>query len=306
MSRSRKVTIIEVGPRDGLQNESFILDQSTRREFIKRLCLSGLQRIEVGAFVSPRWIPQMAGSFDLIQKLIKQQASGQISQQVAFSALVPNMKGMQKAQKSGIQNIAFFTAASTSFTQKNINCTIKESLKRLAEIKPIIPSGDHLRSYISTAFYCPYEGRIKPSVVVSLTEKLMDIGCDEIALGDTIGVASPKDVDQLLNVLIKKIPAKYISMHFHDTRGMALANIKESLDYGIRTFDSSLGGLGGCPYAQNSTGNVATEDVVYFLERLGYKTNIDLQVLIKINYWLSKKLKHALPSRIGLLKSSDL
>ena len=294
----KRVTLVEVGPRDGLQNESVILDQATRKEFVKRLCLTGLRKIEIGAFVSPKWVPQMAGSLELIKKILSQQNAKKISKKISFSALVPNKKGMEMALASGIKEVAFFTAASTTFTQKNINCSISKSLKRLKDLKKIMPKNCRLRGYISTAFYCPYEGYIKPRKVVSLAEKLIELGCYEISIGDTIGAATPKEVNQLLSILLKKVASHRIAMHFHDTRGMALANIKESLDHRIFVFDCSLGGLGGCPYSKHPVGNVATESVVYFVERLGYKTGVDISSLTKINHWLSKKLKHPLPYKV--------
>ena len=298
---SKRVTLVEVGPRDGLQNESLALNPSARTNLIKRLALTGLQRIEVGAFVSPQKVPQMAGSLEVARKVLQQQARGIISKKISFSALVPNAKGMDMAQRSGIKGIAFFTSASQTFNQKNTNCTLQESLQRLEDILEMMSHQYKLRSYISMAFYCPYEGHIRPQAVVKLAERLIMMGCDEISLGDTIGVASPKEVGHLLSLLLKKLPSKRIAMHFHNTRGMALANIKESLDHGIRVFDTSIGGLGGCPYAKGATGNVATEDVAYFLKRLGYLTGVDIPSLVQIHHWLKKKLKHDLPSQIGRL-----
>lgn len=297
----KKITLVEVGPRDGLQNESWTLDLSFKREFLKRLSLTGLKRIELGAFVSPKRIPQMADSLRLAQYALAQQHLGKWPQKIAFSALVPNLKGMQIAHRIGLKEVAFFTSASQAFTQKNINCTPGESLQRLVEIKQILPKKCKLRSYISMAFYCPYEGAIPPQKVLALAEKLIDMGCDEVSFGDTIGSASPKDVNRLLSLLLKKIPSKCMAMHFHDTQGMALANIATSLTYGIHVFDASLGGLGGCPYAKGATGNVATEDVAYFMERMGYKTDVDLKALIKINHWIGKKFRRSLPSKISQL-----
>ena len=300
---TQKITLVEVGPRDGLQNESVILDQPTRLAFIKKLSQTGLKRVEIGAFVSPKKVPQMAETFQLAQKVLLQQNLGKISQRIRFSVLVPNARGMHQADLIGIKEVAFFTAVSTTFTQKNINCSVQESFKRLKDIKKIISKKCYLRGYISTAFYCPYEGYMKPRKVVDLAGRLLDMGCYEISIGDTIGAATPKEVNQLLSMLLKEVSTGCISMHFHDTRGIALANIKESLDHGIRIFDSSLGGLGGCPYAKSPTGNVATEDVVYFVERLGYKTGVDIQMLLKINHWLEKKLQHPLPSKVGYMRS---
>ena len=301
---TKQITLVEVGPRDGLQNESIVLDQTNKEKFIRRLCLAGLKRIEIGAFVSPKWVPQMEGSLELAQTILAQQKKNKISKDIFFSALVPNTKGMEIALLSGIQEVAFFTAASTNFTQKNINCSVSESLNRLKNITKMLPKKCLLRGYISTAFYCPYEGYISPHKVVQLATKLIEMGCYEISIGDTIGAASPKEVNQLLSVLLKIIPPHQIAMHFHDTRGLALTNIKESLDHGISVFDSSLGGLGGCPYSKHRVGNVATEIVVYFLERLGYQTGVNLNSLIKINHWLARKFGRSLPFKTDLFKSN--
>ena len=292
---TKKITLVEVGPRDGLQNERIVLDQTTKERFVKRLSLSGLKRIEIGAFVSPKWVPQMEGTLELAQAVLALQKERKIPRDASFSALVPNAKGMEIAMASGIKEMAFFTAASMTFTQKNINCTISESLNRLKSIKKMLPRGYRLRGYISTAFYCPYEGHMTPHKVVDLATRLIKMGCHEISIGDTIGAASPKEVYQLLSVLLRRIPARQIAMHFHDTRGLALTNIKESLDHGITVFDCSLGGLGGCPYSQQRVGNVATESVVYFLERLGYQTGVKISSLIRTNHWLARKLGHILP-----------
>lgn len=299
----KRITLVEVGPRDGLQNERIVLDQTTKGKFVKRLSLAGLKRIEIGAFVSPKWVPQMEGTLEVTQAVLDQQKAREISKDVRFSALVPNTKGMEIALASGIQEVAFFTAASLTFTQKNINCSISESLNRLKSIKKMLPKKCRLRGYISTSFYCPYEGRINPHKVAELAIKLIKMGCYEISIGDTIGAASPKEVDQLLSVLLKKIPPRRIAMHFHDTRGMALTNIQKSLDYGISIFDSSLGGLGGCPYSKHKVGNVATENVVYFLERLGHKTSVNMNSLIRTNHWLGRKLGHPLPFKTALFNS---
>ena len=301
---TQKITLVEVGPRDGLQNESIVLDQTTKAKFVKRLCLSGLKRVEIGAFVSPKWVPQMEGSFELVQTVLEEQRARKIPRDASFSALVPNTKGMEIALASGIKEFAFFTAASMTFTQKNINCTISESLNRLKSIKKMLPRDYRLRGYISTAFYCPYEGRMIPHKVAELAMKLIKMGCHEISIGDTIGAASPKEVYQLLSVLLRRIPPRQIAMHFHDTRGLALTNIKESLDHGISIFDCSLGGLGGCPYSKLQVGNVATERVVYFLERLGYQTGVKISSLIRTNHWLARKLGHSLPLKPAPFKSN--
>ena len=299
-SSAGKVQIVEVGPRDGLQNESSTLDISTRLSFAQRLATAGLKRIEVGAFVSPEWVPQMAGSGKLLKKLNEFQKNGKISSSVKFSSLVPNERGMQDAIQSGVKEIAIFAAASESFSQKNINCTVKESLKRFEPVMDLAKKRKiKVRGYLSTCFGCPYEGKVSQSRVLKVSEQLLEMGIFELSIGDTIGVADPKSVKKLVAQLVQAYGEKKIAMHFHDTRGTALANILASLDLGIRTFDTSLGGLGGCPYAPGASGNVATEDVVYMLEKMGLKTGISIEELIKINHWMKTRVQHDLPSRVS-------
>ena len=288
-----KVEVIEVGPRDGLQNEKKTLSASNKILLIKKLYQTGLRRIEVGSFVSPKKVPQMANSKQVVKKIVQG-----VFPNARFCALVPNEKGLEDALEAGIREIAFFTSASETFNQKNINCSIRRSFDRLYGItKTLVKNKLKVRAYISVAFYCPYEGKIPYRRVVDVSKKLLDFGCFELSIGDTIGEASCKDVNILLKRILKSVPETKIAMHFHDTKGMAISNVKESLDLGIRKFDSSIGGMGGCPYAFSSAGNLATEDLVYFLNKLGFKTGVDLGNLLKVNRWLSKHFK--LPSRVG-------
>jgi hydroxymethylglutaryl-CoA lyase len=296
-----KISIVEVGMRDGLQNEAVHLNQKQRFEFAKRLASTGLKNIEAGAFVSPRWVPQMAGSDQLLRQLIAAQKKGQFPSNVVFSALVPNQKGFVEAVEAGVKTVAIFGAASETFSKKNINCTIDESFARFSELMELAKiSKLKMRGYVSTVFGCPYEGKIKPAKALKVIERFFDLGIYELSIGDTIGVATPKQVEEILGPLEKMKLIPKVAMHFHDTRGTALANIAKSLDYGVTVFDSSIGGLGGCPYAPGAAGNVATEDVVYLLEGMGHKTGLDLDKLINTTEWMSKQLGRKLVSRVSL------
>ncbi len=291
-----KVSIVEVGPRDGLQNESVSLSVADRVELVEKLAGAGLTRLEVGAFVSPKKIPQMAASAEVFKTLHKRG----LSKQVQLSALVPNIQGMEDAIKANVAEVAIFTAASETFAQKNINCSIDESFERFEPVVALAKKNKiKVRGYLSTCFGCPYEGEVDQKKVIQLSERLLALGVYEVSVGDTIGVANPTQVKKFLSAAFKKIPTKKIAMHFHDTRGTALANIYASWELGIRTFDSSVGGLGGCPYAPGASGNVATEDVVYMLECMGVKTGVNIQSLLDLNAWLSKLLSRKLPSKMG-------
>lgn len=295
------VRIIEVGLRDGLQNEKTTLSVDTRLEFAKRLAQAGAREIEMGAFVSPQWVPQMAGSAQLIAAAVKlRKLKGSEFKRVQFSALVPNLRGLDGAIESGVERIAIFASASESFSQKNINCSIKESLVRYKEVVTVAKSkGLTVRGYLSMCFGCAFEGKVSEAKVVTMAERLLKIGCDEVSIGDTIGVADPKQVARLGKSLKSSIGKNKLAMHFHDTRGTALANILASLEIGLRSFDSSMGGLGGCPYAPAATGNVATEDVVYMLHRMGMKTGLDLEALIQASRWLQPQMNRELPSKVA-------
>lgn len=267
------IEIVEVGPRDGLQNEAIPIPTQAKADFIARLAAAGLKEIEATSFVSPKWVPQLGDAAELWPLLPK----GPL-----YSALVPNEKGLERALETQVERIAVFTAASDAFTQKNINRTVAESIEDFARVierfRSSVPGG-WVRGYVSTAFECPYGGRVSPESTTAVAQKLLGLGVDEISIGDTIGVASPAEVRALLERLLDVLPPSKIAMHFHDTRGTAMANVAESLRYGITRFDSSAAGLGGCPYAEGAGGNLATEDLVYFLEREGLPTGIDLTKL---------------------------
>jgi hydroxymethylglutaryl-CoA lyase len=278
-----KIEIVEVGPRDGLQNESKILDLNVKLEYIRKLIAAGIQTIEMTSFVSPKKIPQMSDS-ELLLKKIKEE---KLDKQAKLIGLVPNSKGLENALKAGIENIAVFTATSESFNKKNINVSIEESLKKIEVVcKDSKKHGLNIRGYISTAFGCPYEGETSIDLLLKLVKKFKDFGCYQISIGDTIGVATPSQVNQMIDALRSEFDLKLFSMHFHDTRSMALANILVSLEKGIKSFDSSSGGLGGCPYAKGSTGNVATEELVYLFESLGMKTGVDQKKLVEASTYI--------------------
>lgn len=268
------VRIIEVGPRDGLQNEQIPVSTQTKADFVAALAAAGLSEIEATSFVSPKWIPQLGDAAELWPLL----PPGPL-----YSALVPNAKGLGRALSVGVKRIAVFTAASDAFTQKNINMTVDESLDAFGEVvvafRAAVPDG-YVRGYVSTVVECPYAGRVSPSVVTKVVSRLFAIGVDEVSLGDTIGVAVPRDVESLCAGL-EGFESSKIAWHFHDTRGTAIANVATVLDMGYTAFDASAGGLGGCPFAPGAGGNLATEDLVYFLERSGIKTGVDLTALAR-------------------------
>jgi hydroxymethylglutaryl-CoA lyase len=295
-----RVEIIEVGPRDGLQNESAELSLEQREWLITALARAGLKRIEMGAFVSPKWVPQMAGSGELHERLNGAAAKGaSVFKGVRFSALVPNLQGMQDALSAGVREVAIFGACSETFSHKNINCSIDESFDRFKEVMTLARAQKvPVRGYLSAAFGCPYEGKVDRGRVVALVKRMLKLGVYEVSVGDTIGVATPKPVRLMLKTLLKTVPAKRLAMHFHDTRGTALANVLASLDMGIRKFDSSVGGLGGCPYAKGASGNLATEDLVYMCEGMGFKTGADLGALLALREPLERMIGRALPGRM--------
>jgi len=298
---SSKIEIIEVGPRDGLQNENQILAHSKRSTLVKKLSLTGLKRIEVGAFVSPLRVPQMENSVKVAKVSLKHAQSKKLKTQ--FSALVPNVRGFQDFIKTDLKEAAVFAACTETFSQKNINCSIEESFKRFAPVaKNCKQKKIKVRGYLSTVFGCPFEGEVSPKKVVKVAHKMLDLGVHEISLGDTIGVASPKQVKNVLKILIESgIPPKQLAGHFHDTRGTALANVIASLDHGLTKFDSSVGGLGGCPYAPGAAGNLATEDLVYCMHKMGFKTGVDLKALISVARWLQKEIGHPISSHLAMI-----
>ncbi len=281
-----RVKIVEVGPRDGLQNEAKSLSVALRLQLIKKLSAAGLKHIEVGAFVSPKWVPQMQGSEELIGKIFK----SKILQPKAkyFSALVPNLRGLQDSLNTPIRDVAVFASCSEGFSQKNINCTIKESFFRFEQvIQEAQKNKVKVRGYLSTAFGCPYDGKIPLSRVVKLTQKFLKMGVYEVAISDTIGTAHPKAVAELIKKLQQAdIDLSRLAFHMHNTKGAALANVLTAYQLGIRTFDTSVGGLGGCPYAEGASGNLATEELVSMFDGMKVKSGVSLSGLIKINHWL--------------------
>ena len=290
------IDIVEVGARDGLQNEARTLSLEARFGFLKHLAESGLKRIEAGAFVSPQWVPQMAGSRELILELFARK--DEFPKGVQFSALVPNVRGMTDALTTPIPEIAIFGACSESFSKKNINCSIAESLERFREVTAIARKNKRkVRGYLSVAFGCPYEGSVPEARVIALVQKFIKMGVYEISIGDTIGVANPKQVRAFLTKLKAKVALKNIALHMHDTRGTGLANVLAGLEMGVRTFDSSFGGLGGCPYAAGASGNLATDDLVYMLHGMGFKTGVDLSKLLAYVPVMQNEVGHKLASR---------
>ena len=270
----QQVSIVEVGARDGLQNETAVIELPVKLAFIDGLIRAGLKRIEAGSFVSPKWVPQMADSAAVFNSL--GQDSG-----ATFSALTPNEKGMLAAIDAGVDEVAVFAAASESFSQRNINCSIEQSLERFQPVFRLARQHNlPVRGYVSCVMGCPYEGAISPDAVLAVSQTLLDKGCYEISLGDTIGTGTPGQTAQLLSTLLKTIPASKLAVHFHDTYGQALANILVALQHGISVIDSAAGGLGGCPYAAGASGNVATEDVVYMLNGMGIDCGVDINALV--------------------------
>lgn len=294
-----EIKIVEVGPRDGLQNEAKSLSVEDRILLVQKLETTGLKFLEGGSFVSPKAIPQMQDSDKVFAGLKNSKAD--------LSFLVPNQKGLDLAIAAGVKSIAIFSATSDSFTKKNINKSVDESLNEFESVSTIaLKSGMRIRGYISTVFGCPYEGDQPIERATTIVDRLFAMGCDEVSIGDTIGVAHPSQVEKVFKALIKKFGEKKLAGHFHDTRGMALVNIKTALDMGIRTFDSSVGGLGGCPYAKGSSGNVATEEVCLLMEGLGFKTGVSVVQLLETAQWVEAKIGRLLKSRLYLSKPEKL
>jgi len=286
-----RVTVVEVGPRDGLQNEATVLTVEDRVTFCRDLLAAGLPVVEVGAFVSPKWVPQMAGSDEVLRRLTRRPGS-------RLPVLVPNRKGFEAARAAGAREVAVFTAASETFNRRNINASIDESFARFAEFVPEA-RGDGLwvRGYVSTCFGCPYEGRVAPEKVVDVARRLVDLGADEVSIGDTIGVAVPSQVADVMGRLGQALPRERLAVHLHDTRGTALANVLAALQEGITIVDSAAGGLGGCPFAPGASGNLATEDLLYMLHGMGIETGVDLGKVVAASRGLAARLGRALPSR---------
>ncbi len=285
------VEIKEVGPRDGLQNEPVKISTEDKIEWIHLLNKTGLSYIEVTSFVRPDWIPQLSDALEVMQKINRKK-------DITYAALVPNMRGLERALSVNVDEVSVFMSASETHNKKNINKTISETFPVLAEVvSEAVKEKKRVRGYISTVFICPYEGKIAPEQVLQVTERLFEMGVAEISLGDTIGAAVPTRVEELLEQLLKRYPPEYFAMHFHDTRGTALANIVKSMEMGITKFDSSLGGLGGCPYAKGASGNVATEDLLYLLTEMGIETGIDKDALLDAAFFIEKRLGRKLPSK---------
>ena len=283
MSYPSAVKIVEVGPRDGLQNEAVSLDVATKVELIERLASCGLKNIEAGSFVSPKWVPQMAGSDEVFNQLEPSKA--------VYTALTPNMRGLDRAMECNVKEVAVFAAASEAFSEKNINCSIDESLAKFeAVIQKASTANIRVRGYISCVAGCPYQGDVDNHRIKDIASALLSMGCYEVSLGDTIGVATPEITERLLTELLKTIAPAKLAMHMHDTYGRAIDNIKQSLAMGISTIDSSVAGLGGCPYAEGASGNVATEKVIRLLDELNIAHGVDLQKLSQASQFICEKL----------------
>ena len=297
MALPSKVRIVEVGPRDGLQNESRPIDTATKLELIRRLASCGLVSIEATAFVSPKWVPQMADAAAVMAGLPLAEAT---AAGVSFPVLVPNLKGLESALAAGAREVAVFGAASEAFSQKNINCSVAESLERF---KPVVATareaGVKVRGYVSCVLGCPYQGDIAPTAVAEVAHALFSMGCYEISLGDTIGAGTPEKTRAMIESVVKRVPLKKVAGHFHDTYGMAIANIYAALQLGVTVFDSSVGGLGGCPYAAGASGNVATEDIVWLLRGLGIDSGVDLDALVDTGVWINGLLGRQQSSRVA-------
>ena len=293
MKHPARVKIVDVSPRDGLQNEPGSVPTEVKVELVDRLADAGLRSVEAGSFVSPKWVPQMADSADVMAR-IRRKAG------VTYPVLVPNMKGLEAAIAAKATEVAGFAAATEAFSKRNTNCTIEQSMQRQAEVcKAALGAGLRVRGYISVVLGCPYEGEVKAQAVADIAQQLFDMGCYEISLGDTIGTGTPARAQRMIETVSKKIPVEKLAGHFHDTYGQALANILAVMELGVATFDSSVAGLGGCPYAKGATGNVATEDVLYMLDGMNIETGIDMNRLLDAAQFICHHLGRATVSRAG-------
>ena len=299
MSLPETVRLVEVGPRDGLQNEAQPISVADKVRLVDDLSEAGLSYIEVGSFVSPKWVPQMAGSAEVFAGIAQRPG-------VTYAALAPNLRGFEDALAAGVKEVAVFTAASEAFSQRNINCSISESLGRF---EPIMlqarAHGVRVRGYVSCVLGCPYEGQVRAEQVAPVARALFDMGCHEVSLGDTVGAGTAGDTRRLFEVVSRQVPRERLAGHFHDTYGQALANVYASLLEGIQVFDSSVAGLGGCPYAKGATGNVATEDLLYLLQGLGIETGVDLDRLVHAGQRISRVLGRANGSRVARARSAQ-
>ena len=290
---AKKIQIVEVGPRDGLQNEKIWVETETKIALIEKLADAGLTKIEAASFVSPKWVPQMKDAFEVLSGIERRPG-------VTYPVLTPNLKGFERALEAGVTEVAVFGAASEAFSQKNINCSISESVERF---RPVLEAAQknsvRVRGYISCVLGCPYQGEVPLENVVNLAEKMLKMGCYEISLGDTIGIGTPLQAKKMVETVAEKVPVSNLALHFHDTRGQALANIYACLELGVSVIDASVSGLGGCPYAQGASGNVATEDVVYMLHGIGIKTGVDIEKLIETGRFISDVFGRLPQSRVS-------
>jgi hydroxymethylglutaryl-CoA lyase len=298
MKLPQRVRIVEVGPRDGLQNEKQLIDTSTKIALIEKLTDAGIRYIEAGSFVNPKWVPQMAGSEAVFLEVNR-------VAEVTYAALTPNMQGYARAVEVEANEVAIFGAASEKFSQKNINCSIEESIARFAPVMDAAKSANiPVRGYVSCVVGCPYEGDIDPAKVASVARRLFDMGCYEVSLGDTIGVGTPASISKMLETVSAAVPMEKLAVHLHDTYGQALANIYASLQMGVEVIDSSIAGLGGCPYAKGASGNVATEDLVYLLNGLGIEHGVDLDKLIAAGVFITSQLNRVNGSKVALARQN--
>jgi len=289
--KGRRVTVVEVGPRDGLQNEHVTVATADKIEFVNRLSAANLRVIEVSAFVSPKWVPQMADAADVFAGITRRPGT-------RYTALVPNLAGLDRALDAGVSEIAVFAASTETFSRKNINQSIAESLSTYRQVcDRAHAAGLRVRGYLSTAFGCPFEGAVAPERVAEVAARIVDLGVFEVSVSDTIGIAHPGQVPHVLDAVLVRVPVEKVALHFHDTRGTALANVLTSLPFGINTFDASAGGLGGCPYAPGAAGNLATEDLIYMLDGLGIETGVSLNAVTEASAFIESTLDHRLPSR---------
>ncbi len=296
---SQQVRIVEVGPRDGLQNETRAVSVETRVAFVEALADAGLSAIEAGSFVSPRWVPQMAGTAEVLARLRRRPG-------VSYPVLVPNMRGFEAAAEAGVDEIAVFGAASESFSRRNINCSVAESLERFRPVcEAALSVGMRVRGYVSCVLGCPYEGEVPAAAVTGVAAELAAMGCYEVSLGDTIGVGTPLKARAMLEAVAGRVPMDRLAVHFHDTYGQALANILACLEAGVSVVDSAASGLGGCPYAAGATGNVATEDLVYMLDGMGVRTGIDLDKLLAAGRLISEALGRPPNSKLALARRNE-
>jgi isopropylmalate/homocitrate/citramalate synthase len=289
--KGRKVTVVEVGPRDGLQNEQADVSTADKIEFVNHLTRARLPVIEVTAFVSPKWVPQMADASEVFTGIDRVPG-------VRYSALVPNLAGLERALMAGVQEVAIFAASTETFSRRNINQSIAQSLSTYRLVcERALAAGLRVRGYLSTAFGCPYEGPVAPETVADAARRLLDLGVFEVAVSDTIGIAHPGQVPRVLDAVLTRLPVANLALHFHDTRGTALANVLAALPFGVSVFDASAGGLGGCPYAPGAAGNLATDDLIFMLDGLGIETGVSLPELSKASAFIGSRLDHRLPSR---------